>query len=363
MKASKAVSFYRLILSIVLIAMVVAVVGIAVDGWQQGPTEDVGTHVPNGTPNTPTDPPEVQAPPKPTPPTFVSALTGCEVTEAQAGRQPLAIVMNTDGGYGLSSSALTVEFALENGKTRFLAFFEDTDTLGQIGTVAPARGYISDMLRTFGGLLVCYGSDDRIRYDSYDPSALTLDIASKGGCSYTEGTAVYTNGYMLQNGLHNNLLPTDRTQTPTLPFGFTDYGTTVGKASTEAKEIYLPYSALCTTQLMYRESLGRYVLYKDGKTYTDPLSKAAVSYTNAFILFADATTYEKTDVTQLVMDTKAGGAGYYATEGGVSRITWRTDADGRICMYDTAGRALTVNRGSSYISFFKSSMASEVYFG
>jgi len=363
MKANKAVGFYRLILSIVLIAMVVAVVGIAVDGWQQTPPTNEDPVDPDTAPDVPNGSPEVQAPPTPTPPAYVSYLTGLEVCEEQADRSPLAIVMSTDGGYGLSSSALTVEFALENGKTRFLAYMENTDALGQIGTVAPARGYMSDMLRTFGGLLVCYGSDDRVRYDSYDASSRTLDLAGKGGCSYTEGTQVYTNGYMLGNGLYSSMLPTDIHEAPTLPFRFTDYATTVGKADTAAGEIYLPYSAVSSTQLTYRESLGRYVLYKDGRTYTDPLTKTAVSYTNVFVLFADATTYEKTDVTQLVMDTSAGGSGYYATEGGVTYIRWRTDADGRIRMYDTAGRELTVNRGSSYISFFKSSMASEVYFG
>ena len=372
MKASKTVGFYRLILSVVLIAMVVAVVGIAVDGWQQ-PSQDGTGGVPSApsggtqTPVTPpTDNPTLETPtPLPTPPAFVSYLTGLEVTEEASRRNPLAIVMNgSTGGYGLSHASIVMELPIENGSTRYLAYMESTDALGQVGTLMPSRRYLSDMLRSFGGLLVCYGNEDRVSYDGYDVSSLTLDLHGKQGCSYTEGLSdVYTNGYMLQNGLSGSMLSTEIYETPTLPFRFAEYGTALPRGAMEATELLLPYGSGTETELVYKESSGTYVLKKGGKTYTDQLTREAVEFTNVFVLFADATTYERTDMTQLVLDTKAGGAGFYASAGGAVRITWRTDEGGSIHFYDTAGRELTVNRGTSYISFFKSSMSTEVSLG
>ena len=54
------------------------------------------------------------------------------------------------------------------------------------------------------------------------------------------------------------------------------------------------------------------------------------------------------------------GTGIYATNGEYIEITWIADSNGELTMYDSAGNRLTVNRGSSYIAYVKSSHKSSV---
>ncbi|MBQ7315085.1 MAG: DUF3048 C-terminal domain-containing protein [Clostridia bacterium] len=369
MNKTKSTGLYRLILAIVLITLIVAIVGIAVDGWQQSiPSPEPST--PDGqTPSTPsadtTDDEPEQTPPAVYIPAYTNYLTGLETTAELTAKHPLALALHTGtDGYGLSYASVVIEFPLENGETRLLAFMEDTTPLGQIGSVAPSRTYIADMLRSFGGLLVSYGSDDRLIYDGYDTSGKHLDLMQKNGASYAENiTDVYTNGYLLSTALSGSLLATERYETPSIPFRFVDFGSSAVLGATETASIYLPYSLNNTTKFVYNESKHTYTLYKNDQAYTDRLKQGDVGYTNVFVLFADTTTYERADMTQTVMDTIAGGTGYYLTEGTSMRITWKTDADGVMHMYDAAGRELTVNRGTSYISFFKSSLSSSIHFG
>ena len=97
-----------------------------------------------------------------------------------------------------------------------------------------------------------------------------------------------------------------------------------------------------------------------GQTKIDLLSAKTLCYDNAFVLFADATTYETESYTECVLDTKAGGKGYYFTGGGYEEISWGYDNEGNLCFFGATGEKLVINRGSSYISFVKSSEKNNV---
>ena len=82
-----------------------------------------------------------------------------------------------------------------------------------------------------------------------------------------------------------------------------------------------------------------------------------ISYDNVFILFANATTYEKADGTELVIDTLSGGAGYYVSKGFAVEIRWCVDDSGDLQFLTLSGEKLTVNRGNSYIGYYKAANA------
>ena len=79
-----------------------------------------------------------------------------------------------------------------------------------------------------------------------------------------------------------------------------------------------------------------------------------------FILFANATTYETEDATETLLDTSSGGKGYYCTGGRYVSIRWVIDQSGEIVFLNEANEVLTVNRGTSYISFVKASAKDSV---
>ena len=92
----------------------------------------------------------------------------------------------------------------------------------------------------------------------------------------------------------------------------------------------------------------------------DMLTGQNIAYKNVFLLFADSTTYEKAEGSELVIDIASGGKGYYASNGTYTEFIWKTDVSGTLQFFTLSGEILKVNPGNSYISFYKSSNASKV---
>ena len=63
---------------------------------------------------------------------------------------------------------------------------------------------------------------------------------------------------------------------------------------------------------------------KNSKTKSDMLTGNPVSFSNAFILFADTTTYESSTASEMVIDTEVGGNGYYFHNGKMTELRWST---------------------------------------
>ena len=95
------------------------------------------------------------------------------------------------------------------------------------------------------------------------------------------------------------------------------------------------------------------MIEQNGTLRMDSHTGECVSYKNAFILFSNTTTYERAETTELVFEVEEGGTGYYFTEGAMEKIIWETDGDGHLVFKNLSGEKLTVNRGTTYISFYK----------
>jgi hypothetical protein len=87
-----------------------------------------------------------------------------------------------------------------------------------------------------------------------------------------------------------------------------------------------------------------------------------ISFTNLFILFANTTTYEKAEGIEMVVDTTAGGNGYYVSGGTKTEIRWSTTLEGALEFCTLDGEILKINRGTSYIGYYKASQISKVSF-
>ena len=94
----------------------------------------------------------------------------------------------------------------------------------------------------------------------------------------------------------------------------------------------------------------------------DMLTGDNISFKNVFILFANATTYENSDGTELVIDTVSGGRGYYISNGGLTEFVWSTTKSGELVFKNLMGETLVVNRGNAYIAYYKASLASDISF-
>ena len=354
-----------------LVAVIfLCICGVAASGWQaEDPNEpDSGDVVPDEGDGADENTDGTEKPSDTTPeiylPKHVNPITGVECSAEEAARGHLAFIFDSSAPtYGLSSSDVLIEFPTEHGVTRLLAFISDSEKLGKIGSLAPTRGYISNLIRPFGAPLVALGSDDSVSYEHYDLSASVLDLSQSVGYHYTEYSHFnYSNGHLIKAGL-SNVRPAAPAEGVSLPFVFTQFGENPVTGNTPALKVTIPYSVGSETELTYSvESGDVYLFSKNGVPKTDMLTGTYTGFKNVIVLFADSVTYETAKSTQTVMNTHTSGSGYYLTEGTSSYITWSVDEGGIYHFSDENGSPLTVNRGKTYIGFVKSSMTDAVKF-
>ena len=291
---------------------------------------------------------------------YYHAITGLETDAQTYLKRPVCFVFSsTDPLYGISSSYLTIEIPTEYGNTRLLCFTDDAKTLGKIGSLAPCRGYISNLAAYFCGILLSYGNDDSVKYEYTEPDAI-LDFSETVGYCYTEyNSFVYTNADLVNAFMTNSKIDENSSEVISLPYVFSSDSERYVFDGESANNVFITYSEGNSTQLVYSPEDKCYLLIKNNSTKSDLLNDKALKYDNAFVLYADSTTYESADTTQLIMDTYSSGTGLYMCDGKYIEITWEKDSSGALVFYND-GKQLTANRGTTYIGFVKSSMKSSV---
>ena len=290
-------------------------------------------------------------------PSFFDPLTGEVITREELGVGYLAFTFDSSSPiYGLSDAAILIEMPIENGGSRFLQYRRSDKLPGKIGTLCPTRDFITDISEYFGGALIYYGNDGMTHDEERTDGG--FDLSENFGYSYTEYTHYnYTNGDLILAGLANLSIAKDGGVR--IPFSFVGYKEDETIPADKAYKLSLPYSEQNLTELVYSKELKEYLIYKAGEPVKDLITGKTQSYKNGFILFSDSVTYETADDSELILDT-AGGEGLYFTNGAYERILWSVDDSGKLVFTDDNGEILTVNRGKSYISFFKSSAKASV---
>lgn len=365
MNTQKTGNYGKLIAFFLIAVILVGTFGFAAEGWQSmTQNESDSGKVDDNSDKTDENKDDENKDPEIYIPGFVSSLSGLEVSEEISRRRPVCFVMDAASPlYGIASADVVVELPTEDGTTRLVAITANTKELGKIGSLAPTRKYISNIAKYFGAALVSAGSDDTIQYESLDVSASHFDTTTNSGYSYTEYTHfVYTNGALIGAGLANANIGTALNSRQQLPFTFAEFGANKIIGSISARSVLLSFSASSESELYYSEEDGKYSFSKGGVAKSDMLSDEYLSYDNVFVLFSDTVTYESASGTELVMNTVTGGTGYYVSAGCATAITWQTGASGNMTFYDSTGAKLTINRGTSYIGFLKSSLASSFKF-
>ena len=374
MNSFKLNTFQKFACFALIIILVICAVGFAADGWQidfnsdedkLGNNNDSNIAPPNNTPDgsndDETDVPGDSTTQEPPEPEYFSIATGLQISKTESEAIPTGIVIDPCAPvYGISSSDISIEFPIEDGTTRLLAYTTDEDVMWKIGSLKPARNYISNMSNFFGGLIVSYGKDDIISYDSWETKNLELDLSAYPDCYYIENSHyVYTTEAMIESakqkshqGLHTGY--------SSMPFSFADSQINMGY--NEATAITIPFSQANESQFYYNELTGKYLYYKTGNRKLDMLTGKNLDYTNIFILFANSTTYENSSGSQMVIDTVTGGKGYYISDGKLTEFNWSTAKSGALEFKNLMGETLEINRGNSYIAFYKASNFSKITF-
>ena len=292
---------------------------------------------------------------------FYSYLTGLECSEEASDNIPFAFLIEPNAPlYGISSAEIIIEIPIEHGKTRYLMLKNDISDLGKLGAISASRAYISQLTNFFGGILVANGCDDIVSYSSI-PKDLHIDLSQNTAYYYKEnGKNVYTDVDLITELALSLGIDMNTPRSQKLPFEFEENGTVSGKTS--AKTVCIPYSESTATELKFDTASGKYLLSSGGRSKLDMLTGENASFTNAFILFADMVTYETASGTEAIVKSETSGSGYYVTGGTLTEIRWAVDASGSLSFTTLNGDKLTVNKGSSYIGYYKASERNSVTF-
>lgn len=371
MNKSKTGNLAKLVAFFVITIVLTCTVAYAAGGWQQ-PSEPIPDNSDDNT-EPPDEDPSVNAdenkdgnenkedPPAPPPiPEYLHYITGLEITKEESYKKPIAFVLDpTSPLYSVSNSYLTVEIPTETG-TRLLCFTDDALEAGKIGSILPTRGYISDVCSYFGAILVSNGDDGKVEYDKRPLKDGYLDLADNIGYHYSEyNDNIYTNRDLISALIKNTKTSTVKVTSPSLPYSFPEYNAEEIVCKLSAVNAKISNSTSDTTVFSYSEENKTYTVSKNDTALVDRLNSETLSYNNVFILFSDSATYETSEYTECVLDTNSGGTGMYLTGGKYVDITWTVTENGLLFL-DENGEKLTVNRGTSYISFVKSSQADKV---
>lgn len=381
MNSFKLSSFQKFICLILIVVLVVFAVGFAAEGWQP-PAEDIpndGDENNNSNNNEENNDQQIpdtgnndnsgnnnegsnETPDEPEIPTYISVATGLQITEGEFNATPMGIVVDPMMPmYGISDSDISIEFPIEDGSSRMLCYTTCEDVMWKIGCLKATRDYISSMSSFFGGIVVSYGKDDIVAYDAWETDKLELDLSAHADCFYVENTLyVYTSESLIESAKEREKETLNSVGYANMPYSFADKDSSVGK--NEATVVNIPYSLQNETTLYYNELTMQYLYYKSGNRKMDMLTGKNVAFTNVFVLFSNATTFENSSGSQLVIDTVSGGKGYYISSGKLAEFNWSTDRSGNLIFKNLMGEKLSVNRGNSYIAFFKASNSSKITF-
>ncbi len=379
MKPLKLTGFHKFVCFVVIAVLVILIIGFAVNGRQANDTlpdsGNVGNSTndteqnkdENGNNNQQTNKPSDQdsnnsitTPPNTENHIYINPLTGLQISGERYNKIPMALVINPHAPlYGISESDLIIEFPIEYGNSRMLTFSTSESPLWKIGAIAPTRNYISKTALFFGGLLISFGNDDILSYSEFPNDNILLDLSLHSDCYYIENaTNIYASEDMISAAKSKKPFVPSELMYTAAPYNFLSSSSFRGTSS--ASTVIIPYSESNETELYYHQSSGRYIYYKSGNQKSDLLSGENITFKNIFILFADTTTYEKSEGTELVVDTETDGKGYYISSGTYVEFKWCVDDNGILTFFTLSGEKLSVNPGNSYISYYKSSNADKI---
>ena len=360
MNTAKNAVYTKLIAFFLIIAALLSVLVISANGSQadDSPTtdgsSDASTDNNDGGANNETDLPN--EPTEPDPPKFYHHLTGVEVSEEAFGDSQVAYVIDANSPLcGISQCNILIEFPIENEKSRYIMLTDKSTEITKIGSITYSRYFMSNLAYAFGASVVSLGNDDTVNYNHVDTDLYMVSLTKNPGTYYTEYTYfTYTGTELISSA--QIAFPKNLT---TLPYSFKNE-TDSDLGSITAERIDIPYES--KTALVYQKDQNEYCLNKMGSDRIDVSTSGSVAFTNVLILFADSMTYETTDKTEMVVNTIGSGSGYYAYGGKAEEITWSLDINGNLSFFNKSGEKLDIGRGSTYISYVKSSRSKDVIF-
>ncbi len=316
--------------------------------------------------------------PSPTPepdPYSPDPLTGLEKDESYPeGQRITAIMVNNIVGCrpqrGLSDAKVLYEIKVEGGITRFMALYDDYNSIPTVGPIRSARDQFFRMVLPFQPLYVHIGesSVQKQYIADYDYSEWNLDDNKDSNLFWRDQNRLnqgyplehtaYTSGERIAATVSNKGID-DRRSYNSAIFDFVPYDEPARTLTGgEASEVTIYHSASYRTRMNYDAASGKYMMsqYASGSysPTVDENNGVQLSFDNVLVLFTDIHTYPGHEAKDLQYVAYGdGGVGYYYNGGRFEEVRWLkgTDLDVlRIVSADGTETPVQINCGTSYVA-------------
>lgn len=301
-----------------------------------------------------------------TPPPYtgpVNPLTGMPLEHGAVNDRPIAIMLNNlkkaTPQKGVSQADIIYEVPAEGGITRMLGVYQNTDAVGEIGSVRSSRPYYLELALGHDAVYLHAGGSP----DAYEKikawNVTALDCVRggyEGSLFWRDAERRRTMGYehsVLTSGTAiSDYFPTysfRKTHKEGFHYDMTFVADGTPEGGQSADTVTVPFSHYKTGVFQYDEQRGCYLVSQYDAPYVDGNTGEQVGVDNLLILKTACSVIPGDDAGRLTVRLTS-GEGYYACGGKYIPITWqKTHRNQPLYYYTLEGQQLSLQQGSSYV--------------
>ncbi len=302
-------------------------------------------------------------------------LTGLEKdADYPEGKRITAVMLNNVPSArpqnGISEAEILVEIKVEYDVTRFMAIYDDYETMPTTGGIRSARDQFFQLLIPYWGFYVHEGPAgshpvnwmmDDYDYHEFDLQSNYYSVRETDPSRGTDSYSWYnTNAALITEHIENRELDDYRSYSSPifhfLPFDeeprVPEEGMVDMVEVPHAPPYYMSYfdyddAAGAYSMSMHNSSSGQ------REPTIDNNNGEQLDFDNVILLFAPFDVYPNTTENLPRVDYSNGGAGYYFTQGGYELIYWRkgpANSPLQLLKGDKSEELLEVNTGTTYLA-------------
>ncbi|MBQ3527121.1 MAG: DUF3048 domain-containing protein [Clostridia bacterium] len=327
--------------------------------------------------------PETDAPEEPKVPEFFNPLTGLGVDKDLSKKRPASVMINNINvslpQEGIAQADIMYECLAEGGITRLMMISTEYEKLSKVGSVRSARDYYIDYADGYdcifvhaGGSTYAYNTIANRKTNNIDDVSGKNQTGS-GSCfirdperskkfSY-EHTLMLKSGELLSKAVSYYGYRTEKSAGYEKPMNFAEFGTTVSP-DTKAKHVRVVMSSYQKVDYVYSEETGEYLRYQyNGQPHMDAAIDKQLAFKNVVLIYTNTAAIPGDEKDRINVGTTGTGEGWFITEGGYEKITWKKESAGAVLKFFRAdGTEVAFNRGKTMINVVPTYNASYTVF-
>ena len=301
-----------------------------------------------------------------TPPPYtgpINPLTGLPLEKGSVNDRPVAIMLNNlkkaTPQMGVGQADIIYEVPAEGGITRMLAVYQNTEDVGEIGSVRSSRPYYLELAWGHDAIYLHAGGSpeayekikewdvtalDCVR-GPYEGSLFWRDAERRKTMGYEH--SVLTSGAAIADYFPTYSFRKTHKEGYTYSMTFQEDGTPENGQA--ANTVTVPVSHYKTGLFQYDEQRRCYLVSQYDAPYVDGNTNEQVGVSNLLILKTPCTVIPGDDHGRLRVELTSGD-GFYACGGQYIPITWqKRSLHQPIYYYTKEGQPLSLQQGNSYV--------------